>query len=386
MEWVETTGRTVEEAQEAALDQLGVDAQDAEFEIVEEPRFGLFGRLRSEARVRARVRPTKPRPKEERRDRRGRRRVAGAGAEGAPAMTDDDSDVPTSPRAPGRRPKESEPSATGDERSRSRPAGTTTAPARSAGSSNGDARGSDDDASGSDDDRDGERRPPGNRGVNAGGGRKRRPTARSEPDRDPRGAGEDEEAAPIGRRAPRPRSGRSNDGGRRPPDDPTTSPGGGMEVSLDEQGMVARDFLDGLAELMSLDADIVISQPEEETVELNLQGDDLGLLIGPKGTTLLALQDLTRTVVQRKTSAGNGRILVDVSGYRRKRKDALARFSRQVAEEVQASGTRRVLEPMSAADRKIVHDTVNDIEGVITVSEGEDPRRRVVILPEPTGN
>jgi spoIIIJ-associated protein len=155
-----------------------------------------------------------------------------------------------------------------------------------------------------------------------------------------------------------------------------------MDVSLDEQGVVAREFLDGLAELMSLDADIVITQPEEETVELNLQGEDLGLLIGPKGATLLALQDLTRTVVQRKTSAGNGRILVDVSGYRRKRKDALARFTRQVAEEVQASGTRRVLEPMSAADRKVVHDTVNDIEGVVTVSEGEDPRRRVVILPE----
>ena len=76
MEWVETTGRTVEEAKEAALDQLGVDEQDAEFEIVEEPRFGLFGRLRSEARVRARVRPTKPRAKEERRDRRAPPKIA----------------------------------------------------------------------------------------------------------------------------------------------------------------------------------------------------------------------------------------------------------------------------------------------------------------------
>jgi spoIIIJ-associated protein len=154
-----------------------------------------------------------------------------------------------------------------------------------------------------------------------------------------------------------------------------------MDVSLDEQGVVAREFLDGLVECMSLDAEIVIDQPEEETIELNLQGDDLGLLIGPKGATLLAIQDLTRTVVQRKTSAANGRIMVDVAGYRRKRKDALVRFTRQVAEEVQTSGTRRALEPMSAADRKIVHDTVNDIEGVETMSEGEDPRRRVVILP-----
>src|SRR3954470_7799112 len=73
MEWVETTGRTVEEAKEAALDQLGVAEDDAEFEIVEEPRVGLFGRLRNEARVRARVRPAIPRPKEDRRDRRRRR-------------------------------------------------------------------------------------------------------------------------------------------------------------------------------------------------------------------------------------------------------------------------------------------------------------------------
>src|SRR3954447_15340287 len=72
MEWVETTGRTVEEAKDAALDQLGVDEHDAEFEIVEEPKVGLFGRLRNEARVRARVRPTTPRPKEERRGRRKR--------------------------------------------------------------------------------------------------------------------------------------------------------------------------------------------------------------------------------------------------------------------------------------------------------------------------
>src|ERR1700741_3402124 len=77
MEWVETTGRTIEEAKGAALDQLGVDEHDAEFEIVEEPKFGLFGRLRAEARVRARVRPTTPRPKDDRRDRRKRKPRSG---------------------------------------------------------------------------------------------------------------------------------------------------------------------------------------------------------------------------------------------------------------------------------------------------------------------
>jgi spoIIIJ-associated protein len=159
-----------------------------------------------------------------------------------------------------------------------------------------------------------------------------------------------------------------------------------MDVSLEEQAEVAKDFLVGLTSRMNLEAEVDVAQPEEETVELNLQGQDLGLLIGPKGSTLLAMQDVTRTVVQRKTGAGNGRILVDVAGYRRKRKDALARFSRQVAEEVQASGSRRVLEPMSAADRKVVHDTVNQIDGVTTISEGEDPRRRVVIVPSSASN
>src|SRR6516162_6482692 len=85
MEWVETTGRTVEEAKELALDQLGVLEDDAEFDVVEEPRPGLFGRLRGEARVRARVRPTQPRPKTDRRDRKRKPK------EEAPAIRSTDS-------------------------------------------------------------------------------------------------------------------------------------------------------------------------------------------------------------------------------------------------------------------------------------------------------
>jgi spoIIIJ-associated protein len=112
-----------------------------------------------------------------------------------------------------------------------------------------------------------------------------------------------------------------------------------------------------------------------------LTGNDLGVFIGQKGATLLALQDLTRTVVQRRTSASRGRIQVDVLGYRRQRQTALERFARQLAEDARASGTRKALEPMNAADRKIVHDAVNSMEGVTTTSEGDEPRRRVVIVP-----
>src|ERR671928_1264797 len=89
MEWVEVTGRTIEEAKDAALDQLGVDEAEAEFEILEEPKAGLFGRLRSEARVRARVMPTAPRPKADRRERRrprkGRTGSDGGGGDGGGA-------------------------------------------------------------------------------------------------------------------------------------------------------------------------------------------------------------------------------------------------------------------------------------------------------------
>ena len=108
MEWVETTGRTVAEAKDAALDQLGVDEHDAEFEILAEPKSGLFGRLRAEARVRARVRPTRPRAKEDRGrrgrargegSRGGRSRASGGGTEGESAPDPDGSQLPTARRA-----------------------------------------------------------------------------------------------------------------------------------------------------------------------------------------------------------------------------------------------------------------------------------------------
>ncbi len=154
-----------------------------------------------------------------------------------------------------------------------------------------------------------------------------------------------------------------------------------MEVAMDEQRQVAEQFLQGLVERVGVTATIRADAKDEETVELALEGDDLGVLIGQRGSTLLALQDLTRTVVQRQTGASNGRLLVDVGGYRAKRQVALARFAEQVARQVQASGSRKAMEPMNAADRKVVHDTINEIPGVETTSQGEDPRRYVVVLP-----
>lgn len=281
MEWVETTGRTVEEAKDAALDQLGVDEQDAEFEVLEEPRMGLFGRLRAEARVRARVRPNRLRPKEDRRDRR--RRTKGSGLSDAAGAA---------------------------------------------------------------------------------------------------GAGWDEAAAPRVAPTPAPTPDTESDAPGAEPSLPHLE-GAKMDqdVPLFEQAEVARDFLVGLLDAFGVAAGVQTHDAGDDTFEVSVSGDGLGLLIGPQGGTLQAIQEITRTVVQRRTGGRNGRIVVDVAGYRQKRKAALERFTREIAAQVRSSGVSKALEPMHPADRKVVHDTVNELEGVTTSSEGEEPRRRVVISP-----
>jgi spoIIIJ-associated protein len=276
VQWVETTGRTVEEALDAALDRLGVGEDDAEWLVLEEPRPGLFGRLRGEARLRVRVRPTTPRPKVDRRDRRRRSGKDGA----APAGSSGEHD---------------------------------------AASTNG--RGSNGDRSAS-------------------------------------------KSAPAAKRPPRE---------ERPVSDP---------AQLDQERQIATEFVDGLVGAFGLDGDVT-TLIEDDEIEVAVAGDDLGLLIGPRGQTLAAVQELARTVVHRAMPDRSGWLRVDVSGYRQRRKEALERFTVQVAGEVVASGERRMLEPMGAADRKIVHDAAQQVEGVVTLSEGEEPHRRVVIARAP---
>lgn len=253
MEWVETTADTIEEAKNLALDQLGVAEEDAEFEILEEPKPGLFGRLRGEARVRARVRPTSPRAKSDR-------------------------------RGDGRRRKKSDERKSGDRQ----------------------------------------------------GKQSRQP-------REPRAE--------------------RRDG---PPVDPAT-------VSA-----AATTFLEGLCAAAGLTATVKVATSGED-IDVNVQGDGVEMFVGAKGSTLLAVQDLTRVVSQRRLGDHDTHLRVDIASYREKRKDALGRFARKVANDVLESGQPRVLEPMNSADRKIVHDTLLDVEGVVTRSQGQDPHRRVVV-------
>ncbi|MGH9005021.1 MAG: protein jag, partial [Acidimicrobiia bacterium] len=153
----------------------------------------------------------------------------------------------------------------------------------------------------------------------------------------------------------------------------------GSDVPLSEQVELAEKFTIGLVERFGIKASVTAEADGDDDVKVDITGDDLGLLIGPKAATLDAIQELVRTALQRRIGGHGARVHVDVGGYRARRHEALAEFVRQAAERALESGRDQVFEPMSPMDRKVVHDTVNEIEGVATVSEGEEPRRRVVI-------
>ena len=123
---------------------------------------------------------------------------------------------------------------------------------------------------------------------------------------------------------------------------------------------------------------------DDDEIEVGVAGDDLGLLIGPHGgLSLAAVRELTRTVVHRSDARRSGGFGSMFRLPRSAAEEALERFTLQVAGEVVASGDRRMLEPMGAADRKIVHDAAQKVDGVVTLSEGEEPNRRVVIAVAP---
>ena len=156
------------------------------------------------------------------------------------------------------------------------------------------------------------------------------------------------------------------------------------DIPLETQEPTALDFVRGLVDAFGAEADVSAhDDPDDEAVEIRVEGDDLGLLVGPRGATLAAIAELTRTAVaQQHAGRLEGRLRVDVGGYRARRKEALVRFVAQIADKVLDTGEPVAMEPMSPADRKIVHDAVNEIEGVRTISRGEDRRRHVVIQPD----
>lgn len=151
-------------------------------------------------------------------------------------------------------------------------------------------------------------------------------------------------------------------------------------MTIEEQSETVRAFVAGVVERFGLEA-ATTARVEDGEILVDVTGNDLGLLIGQRGATLESLQELARTVIQRRSEEHAARVTLDVAGFRAKRTAALEQFTRRVAAEVLEQGVPQRLEPMSASDRKIVHDTVTGIEGVETSSEGLEPRRYVVIRP-----
>lgn len=305
MEWVEVTAKSVESAKELALDRLGIGVDDAEFDVIEAPRPGLFGRVRGEARVRARVKPTMVRQKQERRGRRNAEsteRQAPASAGGVPAdrggPTTDAVTTPTSSDQAG-----------GADRSRRR---------RTRGAKNG-----------------------------------------SNAAKEVAMSGDDEQGEAMEH------------------EDINATP-----VAVDDVRAAAEQFAEGLVGAFGLQG-TTSSQVDGSEIEVRIDavGDGLGLMIGPSGRTLLAIQDLARVAAQRRLGDHDTRLRVDIAGYREKRRTALERFAGEVAELVKQSGVARSLEPMPSSDRKVIHDALTAIDGVVSRSEGEDPDRRIIVSP-----
>jgi spoIIIJ-associated protein len=277
MEWVETTGKTIEEATEQALDRLGVDVDEVDIEVLEEPKNGLFGKTRGEARIRARVKPAEVRPKVDRR--RSRDRKAPRSSEAKVSAETDNS--------------RQDKSGSGD---------------RSAGG----------------------------RGRSGGRSQDRRP----------------------------PREERSGD-----PVDPALV------------GEAAVSFMEGLTSAFGFEATVEL-QREDTDLEVTLNGSELGLMVGHGGRTLVAIQDLVRVAAQRRLGDHDTHLRVDIAKYRERRRASLEAFAKQIAERVKESGRAVAVDPMSSADRKVLHDVLAEIEGVSSRSEGEDPDRRVLVSPE----
>ena len=299
MEWVETTAKTMTEAQDLALDQLGVAADEAEFEVLEEPKSGLFGRVRGEARVRARVKPASVRPKQERRQ-RGRNQKRD-GAKKAP-----------------------------DARSKSAGENTESSENEKPSGSSGTVAASDGSAS-----------------------RENRPAKQS-----------------------RPKQPRQNKESKRMDSDRPES-----QVTPQEVGDAAAAFMSQITEAFGVEGAATELTVDGTDLDVRVTGGELGLMVGPGGRTLNAIQDIVRVAAQRRLGDHDTRLRIDVGGYREKRRAALEQFAGKVAAQVIESGTPKALEPMPSSDRKAVHDAIIEIDGVTSHSEGDDPTRRVVVTP-----
>lgn len=151
------------------------------------------------------------------------------------------------------------------------------------------------------------------------------------------------------------------------------------EEALIEEGEIAGDYLEQLLDVLDFDGDIDLDVEGDRAIVSIDGGRDLSKLVGRDGEVLDALQELTRLAVQQSTGE-RSRLMLDVAGWRAGRRSELTALGKEAAERVLESGEREALVPMTPFERKIVHDAVAAVDGVISESEGVEPSRRVVVI------
>jgi len=309
MEWIETTGSTVDEAKDRALDRLGIAEDDMQFEVIEEGSNSLFRLKRKEARLRARVKPLNTKPKFDRRP-RNKKQGRSAKNNNAPEKVKNNK--------PSKNVKKDNP------------------------------------------------RENNKKNVNNNKTDKNAANTRKKRDTDIKSTKKGSSKTDSGARSRGKETVEKN------------------KMNLEEQAEITEDFVSGLLERMDLQARVV-SSIEDNRAVVQAQGLNLGLAIGPRGETVRAITQLAHTMIQRLSDGeAEGKLTVDIGGYRERRRTFLAEFAVNQANEVIEDGNSVALDPMNASDRKVVHDAVSDIEGVITRSEGSDYDRHVVITVDET--
>jgi spoIIIJ-associated protein len=148
-----------------------------------------------------------------------------------------------------------------------------------------------------------------------------------------------------------------------------------------DQAAAARALVTQIVERLGVDADVV-ARDEPDAIVVTCSGPDVGLLIGRHGQTIDAVQYLLNVIAYRAHGEGKKDVVVDAAGYRARRQATLEALALRVAERVRESGEREELEPMTAVERKVVHLHLKDVAGVGTTSEGMEPNRYVVVVPE----
>ncbi len=148
-------------------------------------------------------------------------------------------------------------------------------------------------------------------------------------------------------------------------------------MSLEEQATVAREFLEGLVAAYGLEGSVT-TRIEDDVIIADVEGDQTEAMVGVRGSVRSAIHELTRTVLQRY-SQDTARLRLDIAGYAERRRKALSIYAEQLIEQLMTEGGEIMLEPMSPADRKVIHDVASEHANVTSYSEGEPPRRYVVL-------